>query len=60
MQIDIPDGAEPIPYVWGDLVPEIGHAASAFSLAVYQYTTLASPFHLGTAGFWGGNAKVPS
>ncbi|MFE5889610.1 carboxymuconolactone decarboxylase family protein [Streptomyces sp. NPDC056462] len=40
MQIDIPDGAEPIPYVWGDLVPEIGHAASAFSLAVYQYTTL--------------------
>lgn len=40
MQIDIPSGAEPIPYVWGDLVPEIGQAASNFSLSVYQHTTL--------------------
>ncbi|MGV9571550.1 carboxymuconolactone decarboxylase family protein [Streptomyces nigra] len=40
MRIDIPEGADPIPYVWGDLVPEIGRAASAFSLAVYEHTTL--------------------
>ncbi|MFC8782584.1 carboxymuconolactone decarboxylase family protein [Streptomyces nigra] len=40
MRIDIPEGADPIPYVWGDLVPEIGRAAGAFSLAVYEHTTL--------------------
>ncbi|MGW7208530.1 carboxymuconolactone decarboxylase family protein [Streptomyces sp. NPDC054837] len=40
MQIDIPQGADPILHVWGDLVPGIGPAASAFSLAVYEYTTL--------------------
>ncbi|MEV7993578.1 carboxymuconolactone decarboxylase family protein [Streptomyces sp. NPDC086077] len=40
MRIDIPDGADPIPYVWGDMVPEIGMAASNFSLAVYAHTSL--------------------
>lgn len=40
MRIDIPDGAEPIPYVWGEMVPGIGPAASAYSLAVYAHTTL--------------------
>ncbi|WP_171111365.1 MULTISPECIES: carboxymuconolactone decarboxylase family protein [Streptomyces] len=40
MRIDIPDGADPIPYVWGEMVPEIGAAASNFSLAVYAHTTL--------------------
>ncbi|MGW4004639.1 carboxymuconolactone decarboxylase family protein, partial [Streptomyces nigra] len=40
MRIDIPEGADPIPYVWGDLVPEIGRAAGAFSLAVYEHATL--------------------
>ncbi|KKD06401.1 carboxymuconolactone decarboxylase family protein [Streptomyces sp. WM6386] len=40
MQIDIPQDADPILYVWGDLVPGIGPAASAFSLAVYENTTL--------------------
>ena len=40
MQIDIPQGADPILHVWGDLVPGIGPAASAFSLAVYENTTL--------------------
>lgn len=40
MRIDIPEGAEPIAYVWGEMVPGIGPAASAFSLAVYEHTTL--------------------
>lgn len=40
LRIDIPDGADPIPYVWGEMVPEIGAAASNFSLAVYAHTTL--------------------
>ncbi|MFJ6085242.1 carboxymuconolactone decarboxylase family protein [Streptomyces sp. NPDC092369] len=40
MRIDIPEGAEPIPYVWGDMVPRIGHAASVFSMSVYEYSTL--------------------
>ncbi|MER7575556.1 carboxymuconolactone decarboxylase family protein [Streptomyces sp. NPDC126514] len=40
MRIDIPEGAEPLAYVWGELVPGIGPAASAFSLAVYEHTTL--------------------
>ncbi|WP_043734715.1 carboxymuconolactone decarboxylase family protein [Streptomyces zinciresistens] len=40
MRIDIPEGAEPIPYVWGDMVPRIGQAATEFSLSVYAHTTL--------------------
>ncbi|MCX5388653.1 carboxymuconolactone decarboxylase family protein [Streptomyces sp. NBC_00094] len=40
MIIDIPEGQEPIGYVWGDMVPEIGTAAAAFSLSVYAHTTL--------------------
>ncbi|MFF3345959.1 carboxymuconolactone decarboxylase family protein [Streptomyces sp. NPDC002779] len=40
MRIDIPEGAEPLAYVWGEMVPGIGPAASAFSLAVYEHTTL--------------------
>lgn len=40
LRIDIPDGADPIPYVWGEMVPDIGTAASNFSLAVYAHTTL--------------------
>jgi alkylhydroperoxidase family enzyme len=38
--IEIPEGEEPIPYVWGDMVPGIGMAAANFSLAVYAHTTL--------------------
>jgi alkylhydroperoxidase family enzyme len=38
--IDIPEGKEPIGYVWGEMVPGIGPAASKFSLAVYEHTTL--------------------
>ncbi|WP_418955345.1 carboxymuconolactone decarboxylase family protein [Streptomyces tritici] len=40
MIIDIPEGKDPILYVWGEMVPGIGPAASAFSLAVYEHTTL--------------------
>ena len=40
MIIDIPEDKEPIGYVWGEMVPRIGAAASAFSLAVYEHTTL--------------------
>jgi alkylhydroperoxidase family enzyme len=40
MLIDVPDGKDPITYVWGELVPHIGPAAARFSGAVYAHTTL--------------------
>jgi hypothetical protein len=40
MLLDVPDGKDPITYVWGQLVPQIGPAAAAFSAAVYAHTTL--------------------
>ena len=40
MIIDVPEGKEPIGYVWGEMVPGIGPAAAAFSMAVYRHTTL--------------------
>lgn len=40
MRVDIPDGKDPIGYVWGEMVPGIGAAASNLSLAVYSHTTL--------------------
>ena len=40
MNIDIPDGKDAIEYVWGEMVPGIGIAASKFSMAVYAHTTL--------------------
>lgn len=40
MRIDIPEGKDPIGYVWGEMVPGIGTAAAKFSLAVYANTTL--------------------
>jgi alkylhydroperoxidase family enzyme len=40
VNIDIPEGKDPIGYVWGELVPGIGMAAANLSLAVYQHTTL--------------------
>ena len=40
MKIDVPDGKHPIMYVWGDLVPGIGPAASVFSQKVYEDSTL--------------------
>ncbi|MDX8029225.1 carboxymuconolactone decarboxylase family protein [Lentzea sp. BCCO 10_0856] len=40
MNVDIPEGKDPIGYVWGEMVPGIGIAAANLSLAVYQHTTL--------------------
>jgi alkylhydroperoxidase family enzyme len=40
MNIDIPAGKDAIGYVWGEMVPGIGTSAAAFSLSVYQHTTL--------------------
>ena len=40
LHIDIPEGQEPIGYVWGEMVPGIGMAAANFSLSVYEHTTL--------------------
>jgi alkylhydroperoxidase family enzyme len=40
MDIDIPEGKDPIAYVWGEMVPGIGTAAAGLSLAVYAHTTL--------------------
>ncbi|MEV0494972.1 hypothetical protein AB0I23_35810, partial [Streptomyces atratus] len=40
MNVDIPEGKDAIEYVWGEMVPGIGIAASNFSLSVYAHTTL--------------------
>ena len=40
MIVDIPEDKDPIMYVWGEMVPGIGVAASKFSMAVYEHTTL--------------------
>lgn len=40
MIVDVPDGQDPIAYVWGEMVPGIGPAAAGLSLAVYEHTTL--------------------
>jgi hypothetical protein len=40
VRIDIPEGKHPIEFVWGEIVPEIGMAASNFSLSVYAHTKL--------------------
>ncbi len=40
MMIDIPEDKDPIAYVWGEMVPGIGVSAAAFSLSVYEYSTL--------------------
>ena len=40
MFLEIPDGKDPITYVWGELVPGIGPAASALAMSVYEHSTL--------------------
>ena len=40
MRIDIPEGKDPITYVWGEMVPGIGIAASQFAMAIYDHSTL--------------------
>lgn len=41
MLIDVPEGKDPIMYVWGEMVPKIGPAAGKFSGAVYAHSTLS-------------------
>jgi alkylhydroperoxidase family enzyme len=40
MRVDVPEGQDPITYVWGEMVPKIGPAAAKFSAAVYGHSTL--------------------
>ncbi|WP_341267077.1 MULTISPECIES: carboxymuconolactone decarboxylase family protein [Gordonia] len=40
MFIDIPQGKDPIGYVWGEMVPGIGPAAARLATSVYEHTTL--------------------
>jgi len=40
MIIDVPEGKDPIYYVWGEMVPGIGPAASRFATSVYEHGTL--------------------
>jgi alkylhydroperoxidase family enzyme len=40
MRVEIPEGADPIMHVWGEMVPGIGPAAARFSAKVYSDTTL--------------------
>jgi alkylhydroperoxidase family enzyme len=41
MLVDVPEGKDPIMYVWGEMVPAIGIPAAKFSGAVYEHSTLA-------------------
>jgi alkylhydroperoxidase family enzyme len=41
LRVDLPAEAEPISWVWGRAVPEIGPAAARFSAAVYEHSTLS-------------------
>ena len=41
MRIDVPEGKDPMTYVWGEMVPQIGPAAGKFSAAVYANSTLS-------------------
>jgi len=40
MIVDIPEGQDPIMYVWGEMVPGIGPAAARFSQSVYEHGTI--------------------
>jgi alkylhydroperoxidase family enzyme len=41
MLVDVPEGKDPITYVWGEMVPRIGPSAAKFSAAVYAHSTLS-------------------
>jgi hypothetical protein len=43
VHIDIPEGKDAIAYVWGEMVPGIGIAASKFAMSVYAHSTLGLP-----------------
>ncbi len=40
MFIDIPEGKDPIGYVWGEMVPGIGPAAAVLATSMYEHSTL--------------------
>lgn len=40
MILDVPEGKDPIMWVWGEVVPGIGPAAAVFAQSVYEHTTL--------------------
>jgi alkylhydroperoxidase family enzyme len=40
MFLEIPEGKDPIGYVWGELVPGIGPAAATLAMSVYEHSTL--------------------
>lgn len=40
MKITVPEGKNPVEYVWGDMAPDIGRAASRLSWAVTSKSTL--------------------
>ena len=40
MILDVPEGKDPIMWVWGEVVPGIGPAAATFAQSVYSHTTL--------------------
>ena len=40
MIIDVPEGKDPINYVWGEIVPGIGGAAAKTAMKVYSESTL--------------------
>ncbi len=41
LRIDLPADREPVTWVWGEAVPEIGVPAAKFSGAVYDHSTLS-------------------
>lgn len=41
MLVDVPEGKDPISFVWGEMVPKIGLAAVKFSGAVYADSSLS-------------------
>lgn len=40
MIVDVPEGKDPISYVWGEIVPTIGGAAAKLAMKVYSDSTL--------------------
>ena len=38
--IEVPEGQDPIMYVWGQMVPGIGPAAAAFAQSVFEHSAL--------------------
>jgi alkylhydroperoxidase family enzyme len=41
LRVDLPADREPVTWLWGEAVPDIGPAAARYSAAVYQHSTLS-------------------